>query len=244
MPSREWQSLALDLVEQAAAASSREALLDAVFGTLAREVGLDSASIVSLGPPEFVAWNKPPEFADLFRARHTRYLRETQPWLHAAIAQRGVAQDRDVFSIHARDRMAFYSEFIRSLGASSTAAMLVRSEGSPSHVVSFSRYGRSRFRQPELDVLRRLRPAVSLAVRVCPGDEARPPARPDPSPVLTPREAQIADYVSRGFRNAEIAALCGTSPFTVRNQLQIVFRKLDVTTRAELTARYLAERGA
>jgi DNA-binding CsgD family transcriptional regulator len=58
---------------------------------------------------------------------------------------------------------------------------------------------------------------------------------------LTGREKQIVELVARGLRNAEIAALCGTSCHTVRNQLAIIFTKLDVSTRSELVARAIAE---
>ena len=51
---------------------------------------------------------------------------------------------------------------------------------------------------------------------------------------LPPRQREIAAYVARGLRNAEVAALLGLSPLTVRNQLASIFRKLDVSTRAEL----------
>jgi DNA-binding CsgD family transcriptional regulator len=46
----------------------------------------------------------------------------------------------------------------------------------------------------------------------------------------------VARLVALGFTNREIALACGTSPHTVRNQLAAIFRKAEVTTRAELTA--------
>ena len=87
-------------------------------------------------------------------------------------------------------------------------------------------------------MLRRLRPTLSLLSRLFPTAPGPGTCRPRASAELTPREAEIAHYVARGLRNSEIALLCGCSPFTVRNQLVSIFRKLDVSTRAEL-AMYL-----
>jgi DNA-binding CsgD family transcriptional regulator len=53
-------------------------------------------------------------------------------------------------------------------------------------------------------------------------------------PRLTPGEREVVDYVCLGYTNREIAAAMGLSPFTVRNRLVLVFRKLGATTRAEL----------
>jgi DNA-binding CsgD family transcriptional regulator len=47
-------------------------------------------------------------------------------------------------------------------------------------------------------------------------------------------EARVGALVERGLTNAEIAKVLGRSTHTVRNQLAVVFRKLHVSTRAEL----------
>ncbi|HEY3497988.1 MAG TPA: helix-turn-helix transcriptional regulator [Polyangiaceae bacterium] len=51
---------------------------------------------------------------------------------------------------------------------------------------------------------------------------------------LSPREVEVARLAARGFSNPDVAELLRVSPHTVRNQLASVFRKADVTTRAEL----------
>lgn len=51
---------------------------------------------------------------------------------------------------------------------------------------------------------------------------------------LTPREAEVVGCVVAGLTNAHIAEILGCSPFTVRNHLAAVFRKLDAGSRAEL----------
>jgi DNA-binding NarL/FixJ family response regulator len=56
--------------------------------------------------------------------------------------------------------------------------------------------------------------------------------------VLTPREHEIASLVSRGLRNPCIAERLFLSEGTVRNHLTVIFRKLDVTDRYGLMARW------
>jgi DNA-binding NarL/FixJ family response regulator len=53
---------------------------------------------------------------------------------------------------------------------------------------------------------------------------------------LTQRQRAIADLVCRGLTNPEIASVLGISRNTVRNQLAVTFRRLGVSTRAELVA--------
>jgi len=55
-----------------------------------------------------------------------------------------------------------------------------------------------------------------------------------PGNELTRRERDIVDLVALGYTNGEIGAALGTSRLTVRNQLANVFRKVGVSTRAEL----------
>jgi DNA-binding NarL/FixJ family response regulator len=55
----------------------------------------------------------------------------------------------------------------------------------------------------------------------------------DPLPELTATEHDLLDYLELGWGTQQIAAARGTSFFTVRNQLSVMYRKLDVTNRAE-----------
>ena len=85
--------------------------------------------------------------------------------------------------------------------------------------------------------MRQLRSAISLGIRAfsgSPGDLER--GEPDILAHLNPRELDISLLVARGLRNSEIANVCGISAYTVRNQLVSIFRKLSVSTRAELAA--------
>lgn len=54
---------------------------------------------------------------------------------------------------------------------------------------------------------------------------------------LTAREEEIIKWVSEGKTNDEIATILGISSFTVKNHVQRIFRKLDVTNRTEAVAK-------
>jgi DNA-binding CsgD family transcriptional regulator len=53
---------------------------------------------------------------------------------------------------------------------------------------------------------------------------------------LSPREREILGWVKNGKRNAEVAAILGISPLTVRKHLENVFAKLGVETRTAAVA--------
>ncbi len=61
---------------------------------------------------------------------------------------------------------------------------------------------------------------------------------------LTPREAQIAELVTHGLTNRQIAAACGISPETVKRHLATIYDKLDMTGRLSLAIHMLQLRGA
>jgi DNA-binding CsgD family transcriptional regulator len=53
---------------------------------------------------------------------------------------------------------------------------------------------------------------------------------------LTPREAQIAELVAQGLTSAEIGAALWITENTVKQALKRMFRKLQVSSRAEMVA--------
>ncbi len=57
---------------------------------------------------------------------------------------------------------------------------------------------------------------------------------------LTEAERDVALAITRGLSNAEIAALRHRSPRTVANQVAAILRKLDVSSRGELAARFVS----
>lgn len=55
---------------------------------------------------------------------------------------------------------------------------------------------------------------------------------------LSGRELEVLEAICRGKTNLEIAAALDISPFTVKNHVQRIFRKIGVTNRTQAAARY------
>ena len=55
---------------------------------------------------------------------------------------------------------------------------------------------------------------------------------------LSAREMEVLEALCRGRTNLEIAAALNISPFTVKNHVQRIFRKMGVTNRTQAAARY------
>ena len=55
---------------------------------------------------------------------------------------------------------------------------------------------------------------------------------------LSARETEVLEAMCRGRTNLEIAAALSISPFTVKNHVQRIFRKIGVTNRTQAAARY------
>ena len=53
---------------------------------------------------------------------------------------------------------------------------------------------------------------------------------------LTPREAQIAELVAQGLTSTEIGAALWITENTVKQALKRIYRKLKVSSRAEMVA--------
>jgi two-component system nitrate/nitrite response regulator NarL len=99
-----------------------------------------------------------------------------------------------------------------------------------------------------------LSPAIARRLlthfRLSPGAEAPPPSsgmslhqpsakapvpieKPLDLPHLTPREIEVLTYLSKGFTIKEIANLMGIKWFTVNDHIKSIYRKLNVSSRAE-----------
>ncbi|PSB33531.1 helix-turn-helix transcriptional regulator [Chlorogloea sp. CCALA 695] len=59
------------------------------------------------------------------------------------------------------------------------------------------------------------------------------------SEVLTPREVQIAQLVAQGRTNSEIGVELWITENSVKQALKRMFRKLEVSSRAEMTAQFV-----
>lgn len=62
---------------------------------------------------------------------------------------------------------------------------------------------------------------------------AAPVASGDAPPLLSQREKEVLDYITKGFTVPEIAGLMELSHFTVRTFVRRIYSKLKVTSKAE-----------
>lgn len=56
-------------------------------------------------------------------------------------------------------------------------------------------------------------------------------------PLVSPREREILNWISLGKRNEEIAQILGISQHTVNNHIKSLFKRLDVTSRAQAVSK-------
>jgi transcriptional regulator EpsA len=92
---------------------------------------------------------------------------------------------------------------------------------------------------PYIDIA--LRQVEHLPNQTFPAAPLMPSAPPLPVPEslplqqwgLTSREAEIVSWVAMGKTNPDIGMILGISAFTVKNHLQRIFKKLDVSNRAQ-----------
>lgn len=86
---------------------------------------------------------------------------------------------------------------------------------------------------PPEQVAQRLRLVCPLLHQAFTRLQDSPMIEKDPLADLTPIERELLSWVAAGRTNAEIAALRGRSHSTVRNQLEVLYRKLGASNRAE-----------
>lgn len=84
---------------------------------------------------------------------------------------------------------------------------------------------------------------IGTVLWLSPSRAARPdrPRRPYGWPSLTDAERRVAMLAAEGLTNRQIADLVVVSPYTVDTHLRSIFRKLDVSSRVELTRVALEE---
>jgi DNA-binding NarL/FixJ family response regulator len=78
-------------------------------------------------------------------------------------------------------------------------------------------------------------PAAGTGLHATPGAAPRPLAmdKPVDHDRLTPRETEVLTYLSKGFTIKEIASLMGIKWFTVNDHIKSIYKKLNVSSRAE-----------
>ncbi len=85
--------------------------------------------------------------------------------------------------------------------------------------------------------------AVCIHLSTCMAKlQVQPKELDSPPTPLTSREQQIAELVAQGLNNVEIGVMLGITRHSVKQALKRMFRKLDVSARAELVAKIYAVR--
>lgn len=152
----------------------------------------------------------------------------------------GIYVDTLMFSAAERDRLPFFRELLRPTGITSTLVAAVHLHGRVTGVIHLCRMGKTtpfsmtdqRRAQPLLDSIGALHAALSP-----PGPLGLPRRSGSRPPLdLTEREWQIAEFVSRGLHNRQIALEIGRSTHTVRHHLESIFAKCGVLQRTDLAA--------
>ncbi len=157
------------------------------------------------------------------------YRQELAPVFERA-ACRGAAVDSQELGARLHDTR-YFAEIAAPQRPVSTAIVLLRWQTASLGAYVLGR--RREFSPTERDLLCLLAPclALGLAAHVSSPDDREPLLQ-----ALTPSEREVVDYVCLGFTNKEIAAACGISAHRGRNKLVRIFRRMEVSTRAELSA--------
>lgn len=216
-----------DMMDAANSARNRSEYERPLFELLDRAIGFDIAFVVradAIGPhaPGF-----DPEVRRRVLGRLAFCAREYAPMRDQALRQGGVAVDAEFFGRAAFERTQTYREVVQPHRGRTSLLMFL-----PETTLVLGRV-RGEFRAAECQTLASVRSLVGVCEQAV---SSRLPILP-PAPPLSPRERDLVAYLRLGYTNREIASACGTSFRTVRNQLSLLFEKLEVSTRAEAVAR-------
>lgn len=222
-----------ELIEQVSS-TSPDRFHGAILDWLAAGVGCDSSLFMPAPDRKMrpVERNKG-SFVQRFLQGSGRYRASLEKGI-AAVKRDGMFIDCDVYSQDERRELPFYAEVIRPQRISSQLVIGLSFQQRYRGTFYVCRHGHaSRFHSSLIRRMRAILPALGLIDAAAVSTAAAPSiAREDLG--LGAREREVADLAGRGLETKEIAALLGTRPATVRNQLHAIFRKLDVSNRTEL----------
>jgi DNA-binding CsgD family transcriptional regulator len=136
-----------------------------------------------------------------------------------------VATDREVLGARL-PRTTLYRRVMEPVRGTETLFVVPSLGGRPLGMLALGRCGGG-FSSAARAEARSLVPALSVASRAVQASDSQP------MPRLTATELDLLDYLELGWGTREIAEARGTSFFTVRNQLSALYRRLEVTNRAE-----------
>jgi len=208
------------------------------FSYLKPLVGFDTACSVWSSHDGTVRNVSALEYSEAQLAREfPRYMSELSPTELLGFAAERPTLDVQVLTRARRERLTVYRELLAPLRVSEFVTNVWHSRFGV-FGFHFARTAPMRpFRAPQLARLAQIVPSLKLGQALLASEE-RAAAPSELSWIaawgLSGREREVAALVARGFRNTEIAALLRISANTVRNHLVSIFRKADVSTRAEL----------
>jgi len=242
-----------ELVERAGSALDLQALRRCILDGLRSSFGCDSAywgdGLRRYGHHVCLSSDAVTRAA-LARFSGARDRYDVPAAMRAVYADGGACIDLEVFSRVERDRLPLYADVVRPAGIRTYLAGLPSFREQPFSLISLARHTRGAgFTGAEKERLRSMLASLGL-VEAAFGSGALAAASHEnglsDAPTwqrLSPREAQVADLITRGLQNKEIAQLLGTSLDTVRKQSIRVYEKLGVTGRVQLLARSVAANG-
>lgn len=152
------------------------------------------------------------------------------PHARLALMREGVVPLERIYKDLDSDRRRYLHEFLFPLGVADQVATFLDSGGPRAGFLSIIARPRSRFGPRDAAILRLLRPHLTNLLRM---HLAAPPAIVDRA-LLTPREAEVADLVARGWTNDEIAAHLSVTDGAVKKHVSRVLAKLGLRSRTQL----------
>ena len=157
-------------------------------------------------------------------------------------------------------KLGEYRDFLAETGGPVDEIGLIcpLDEQTAAHVCLYRRAGVSDFRPEHIEAMLVTAPIVETVMRgawvekYAPAETDRPNRadyhetirrfyREFGNSVLTAREAEVARFLIKGYSAPEIGDLLGVSSGTVRNHMKKIYRKLKVSTQAELCALFIED---
>jgi DNA-binding CsgD family transcriptional regulator len=226
------------IAELVFACDDRRGFWEQLLDRLDHTIGFDKASMHGMCPGVINdslarGYDVPARFDEL-----PRFMAELEPHELADASRGRPIVDVDALSSRRREQLSLYRCLLRPERITVFTTTMWR-VGAAVAGLNLARTGRgARFLARELRFVEALLPTIRLADAYA--KALQPPRGGDPFEAwadhagLSVKQRAVAALVVRGLRNPEIAAVLAISPHTVRNQLAAVFRKADVSTRAEL----------
>jgi DNA-binding CsgD family transcriptional regulator len=217
-----------DILERSQSAGSVGEYREGVLRALRDELGADVALFgIGGGPSQWSALGMDAVLPTLF-AGLAAYGEEVAGVQR--VAQRlGATTDRAVLG-GSLERTRIFREVMAPLRGHESLFLVPEFRGQKLGFVILGRTGRRRFSESDLARARLVAPVIGVS---CAALSASLDRRRPETFGLSPRKLELLEYLELGYTTREIATACGTSAFTVRNQLSALYRQLGVSNCAE-----------